>query len=278
MPDPSIAELLQGLGSQEPQPAWDSFLEVHSTLISQVVHWFGRDTDEAGDCFLYVCEQLRRNQFRRLRRFKSDGRASFPTWLRAVVRNLCLDWYRRRRGRYRVFQSVARLSDLDQQVFRYVCEKGLSIEECTEALRPAFATVSSEQIETSLEHLRNTLGPHQMRLLNVRRNRTHLIDADGSDPPGGRELEDPSADPEVQAALREGLDSVQRALAWLPAGDRLLLLLRFEQELTLAQVARMLSLQDAQAADRRIRGALVKIREYLGVTKEAEEKAHARSV
>jgi RNA polymerase sigma factor (sigma-70 family) len=243
-----------------------------------VVRWFGRDTDEAGDCFLYVCEQLRRNQFRRLRRFKPDGRASFPTWLRAVVRNLCLDWYRRRHGRYRVFQSVARLSDLDQQVFRHICERGLSVEECTETLRPAFATVSSEQIETSLEHLRNTLGPHQMRLLNVRRSRTHLIDADGSAPPGGREVEDPAPDPEIQAALKEGLDKVQRALACLPDSDRLLLLLRFEQELTLAQVARMVSLQDAQAADRRIRGALAKIREHLGVTTETEEKAHARSV
>ena len=278
MPNPSITELLQGLGSQDPQPAWDSFLEVHSALISQVVRWFGRDTDEAGDCFLYVCEQLRRNQFRRLRRFHPEGRASFTTWLRAVVRNLCLDWYRSRRGRYRVFQSVARLSDLDQQVFLHVCDKGLSVEECTETLRPAFATVSLEQIETSLEHLRNTLGPHQMRLLNARRSRPHLVDADGSDRPGGREVEDPSPDPEVQAALREGLDSVQRALTRLPDSDRLLLLLRFEQELTLAQVAKLLSLRDAQAADRRIRGALVKIREYLGVTMEAEEKAHARSV
>jgi len=278
MPNPSIAELLQGLGSQDPQPAWDSFLEVHSALISQVVHWFGRDTDEAGDCFLYVCEQLRRNQFRRLRRFNPEGRASFPTWLRAVVRNLCLDWYRSRHGRYRVFQSVARLSELDQQVFRYVCEEGFSIEECTEALRPAFATVSSEQIETSLEHLRNTLGPHQMWLLNVRRSRPHLMNAGGGDPPDGREVEDPSPGPEVQAALREGLDSVQRALAWLPDRDRLLLLLRFEQELPLAQVARILSLQDAQTADRCIREALAKVREYLGVTTKAEEKAHARSV
>src|SRR5512135_1834446 len=110
MPDSSIAELLLGLGSRDPQPSWNSFLADYSALISQVVRWFGRDADEAGDCFLYVCEQLSRNRFHRLRCFHPEGRASFPTWLRAVVRNLCLDWYRRRHGRYRTFRSVAGLS------------------------------------------------------------------------------------------------------------------------------------------------------------------------
>ena len=276
MADSAIAELLQRLGSREPQPAWDSFLETYSALIYQVARSFEREADEAEDCFLFICEQLRRERFRRLRRFRPDGRASFPTWLRAVVRNLCLDWRRRRYGRYRVFRSVTRLSDFDQQVFRQVLELGLSAEECVEALNPKFAAVSLEQVEASLQRLRSTLSPHQSWLLDVRRSRWQQ--RSGGETPGSRELEDPSPDPEAQAVLKEDVDEVRRALARLAAQDRLLLLLRYEQELTLAEVARVLALKDAQTADRRIREALARLREHLGTGAGADGKVAVKSV
>jgi RNA polymerase sigma factor (sigma-70 family) len=278
MPDPGIAELLQALGSQEPQPAWNSFLQTFSVSICEVVRWFERDADDAEDCFLYVCEQLSRKQFRRLRRFDPHGRASFLTWLRAVVRNLCLDWHRSRFGRYRVFQSVARLSDLDQQVFRYVCEQGFSAEQCTEALNPRFSGISTEQVEHSLQRLRNTLAPREMEQLDARRRRALLMNSGGLGEAGCQEPIDPAPDPEIQVAVQEGWDDVQRALARLAAPDRLLLLLRFDQELTLAQVARVLGLKDPQTADRRIREVLARVREYLGVHPEAGGKRLAKSV
>jgi hypothetical protein len=89
--DPFIASMLSALSSAERQSAWCAFLDRYSSLIYHVVRSFDRDPDRSGNCFLFICEQLSANDFRRLRKFDLAGRASFSTWLCAVVRNLCLD-------------------------------------------------------------------------------------------------------------------------------------------------------------------------------------------
>lgn len=278
MSDSRIAELLGGLGSREPQPAWNSFLESYSGLISQVVRKFGRDDDESADSFLYVCEQLSRNQFHRLRRFNLDGPASFPTWLRSVVRNLCIDWHRQRFGRYRVFRSVTRLSDFDQGVFHLVFERALPLEECATELQGRFPNVSVEAVGTSLERLRNGLSPHQLWLVSSRKR---WVESLSEDPDGKRiapEIRDPSPDPEDQVAVQEELDQLHQAITKLPHSDRLILQLHYEQGLTLTQVARALSLKDENVAYRRIREALAKVRRLMGVALKVVEKAEVRSV
>jgi DNA-directed RNA polymerase specialized sigma24 family protein len=62
---------------------------------------------------------------------------------------------------------------------------------------------------------------------------------------------------------------VARALARLPSADRFMLRLRFEQDLTLDQVARLSGLPDAQTADRRLRKILDVLRQKIGKTKAA---------
>jgi len=51
------------------------------------------------DAYAYLLEQLRRDDFRRLRGYIPDGRTKFTTWLVVVARRLCLDHLRRRYGR-----------------------------------------------------------------------------------------------------------------------------------------------------------------------------------
>src|SRR5258706_12794353 len=101
--DEDPGRILRGLTSDEAQSAWSEFLQSYAALIYQVVGFFERDTDHAADCFLFVCEHLSNNRYRRLRAFRVDGPAKFTTWLRAVVRNLCLDWHRKEFGRQRIF-------------------------------------------------------------------------------------------------------------------------------------------------------------------------------
>ena len=100
-------QLLRDLASGNPTEAWDGFLAGYADLIFQVVSVLDRDPDNRSDSFLYVCEQLHKNDFRRLRQFKLDGRASFSTWLRAVVRNLYIDWRRQRFGRTRRLPTLS---------------------------------------------------------------------------------------------------------------------------------------------------------------------------
>jgi RNA polymerase sigma factor (sigma-70 family) len=174
---------------------------------------------------------------------------------------------------------VARLSDFDQEVFHLICRQGFSIEDCVVVMQQNFAEVSAEQIDASVQRLRNTLSPHQLWLLNTRRTRTTSLSADeeGSLTPV-REIQDTAPDPETRTALQESADGLHRALARLCNSDRLLLQLRFEQEMTLAEVAKMFSLKDAQTADRRIRDALARVRELLGVEAEVAGNAAAKSV
>jgi RNA polymerase sigma factor (sigma-70 family) len=95
MPRAPIEEILDRLGSPDNQEAWNDFLSEYSSQIYQVVSYLESNSEHAGDCFQFVCEQLIKDRSKRLRKFKGDGAASFSTWLRAVVRNLCIDWHRK---------------------------------------------------------------------------------------------------------------------------------------------------------------------------------------
>ena len=147
---------MERLGSREPWEAWTAFLESYSRAILQVVHTFEHEQDARSDCFLFVCERLSENQFRRLRRFQPRGVARFTTWLQVIVRNLCLDWRRKEYGRQRVFQSVARLAPLDQEVFREVLIRGLSPEDCFSRLRFTHAGLTREEVDRSLDRVRQS--------------------------------------------------------------------------------------------------------------------------
>ena len=118
MPDQSVEKILEQLRSGDPHEAWTEFLEEYSAVIFQVGWYFERDLDRASDCFQFACEKLSQDNFRRLLRFKPQGPAVFSTWLRAVVRNLCLDWHRKEFGRRRPLRSISRMSLFDQKVFK----------------------------------------------------------------------------------------------------------------------------------------------------------------
>jgi RNA polymerase sigma factor (sigma-70 family) len=260
--DRPVARLLEQLRTREPQAAWSQFLESYSALILQVVQLLERDDDQVAECFLYVCQALTRNRFRRLRRFNLRGPASFPTWLRAVVRNLCLDWYRREHGRPRSFQVIVRLSALDRAVFRCTYEQGLSLEQTYHSLRQGFPELVMAQVEESLERIQSSLTRRHHWLLSLRRRAVEPLSGDSpsNGQPSRAEIASPHPGPEALAALHEQQAALSRVLARLPAPDRLLIRLRFEQELTLEQVARLTGLGSAQKADYRIKGILERLR------------------
>jgi RNA polymerase sigma factor (sigma-70 family) len=254
-------DFLRQLRLSEPQEAWAKFLDTFSPLILQVVRLFEREDDAVADCFLFVCEQLSRNRFRRLQRFRTNGPARFSTWLCAVVRNLCMDWHRREFGRQRPFESIARLPAFDQELYRCLNEQNLPLEEAYLRLRPRFPEVTLEQVNESAARIQRALTPRQRWLLSVRHARVEQTQTGGStEDVAAFEIADLAADPESLANLAERRAALHRALAQLSKSDRLLIRLRFEREMTLEQVAHVLHLNDAYCADRRIKEALEKLR------------------
>lgn len=260
MDNQEIAELLRRLQGAGSQQAWEQFLETYSAVILQVVKLFERDPDHVSDCFLYVCEQLSKQGFRRLRRYHSGGPASFSTWLRAVVRHLCLDWHRREFGRERVYRSVERLSALEQEVFTCRYRRGLSAEEMLPNLQSRFPRLDRPAVEGALERIERVLTPRQRWLLAAESSDTvSLNDGPVAADPISTQVPDPSPNAESEAALSEQRAQLARALRKLPAPERVLLRLRFAEDLTLEQVGRITGLGDAQTVDRHIRKILSRL-------------------
>lgn len=261
MPHRAVEQILNRLTSQDAHPAWSDFLEEYSGTIFQVICHFEPDPDKASDCFQFVCEQLIKDRFRRLRKFKVDGAAKFPTWLRAIIRNLCIDWHRKNTGRPRPFKSISKLSAFDQQVFQLLYEKGVSAEEGLRLLVPVFPNVTEERLAESRQRIETGLTSQQRWLLNTRAARSHEVMFTSDMDDVGSNVADPRANPEAQAILRERYANLMRKLKRLSNEERLLVRLRFEQELTLEQIAKLLSLGNAQRVDRQLKQILLQLRE-----------------
>jgi RNA polymerase sigma factor (sigma-70 family) len=260
MPEDSFDDILEQLNTRDSEEAWALFLARYAAIILQVVKHFERDSDFVPDCFQYVCEQLSANSFRRLRKFQPLGPAMFSTWLRAVVRNLSLDWRRKRFGRRRFFSSISRLSIFDQEVFRHVYERQLSLADAFYSLRTIYPTLTRAQLEESSTRIHSSLTAKQTRLLAARQANAS---ANMGNTAAEMNVPDPSPNPETLALLEERATTLRQALGRLPPRERLLIRLRYEQDLTLEQIAKLLDLGNAQRAERQIKAVLVKLREEL---------------
>jgi RNA polymerase sigma factor (sigma-70 family) len=83
------------------EACWERFLSTHSKLLLHVARSFGDDHDAVMDRFTYLLEQLRRDDFRRLRAYAATDGTEFSTWLVVVAQRIYLDHYRNRYGRSR---------------------------------------------------------------------------------------------------------------------------------------------------------------------------------
>jgi RNA polymerase sigma factor (sigma-70 family) len=261
----SFEKMIERFGSKDPLPAWAEFLSCYSPIILQVVRLFERDADHISDCFVFVCEHLSAKDFRRLRRFRPEGQALFATWLRAVVRNLCVDWQRKEFGRERVFHSISKLPQLDQDVFSFMFLRSRSSEESFAALANKHPGLTTTQLEESAQRVRNSLSARQFWLLESRAPKFESLDNEEFPGSGqvSRSIPDRAPGPEQLFSSERLGKALNRALEQLPVRDRLMIKLRFSQGLGLREVAAALGLKDAQTADRQLRKILERLRKQL---------------
>ncbi len=265
MEDTPVALILERLGSKGFMQAWAGFLETYSPYILQTAKLFERDADPLADCFLFACEGLSEKGFRRLRAFKPGGSAQFTTWLRVVVRNLCMDWHRKEFGRHRVFQSIAKLGALEQEIFQCIYDQGLSQDESLNFLRVNYPSLKMAEIEAGMDRVRSALTDRQIWLAGARRRALLPLKRDPEGKPQNAitEVVDPAPSAESMLVMNEQRAALERALSRLSKPERLLIRLRFERGLTLQETASLMGLKDAQAVDRRQRDIIEKLRKEL---------------
>ena len=101
MPDPPpiVVTLLSARDVSRRDAAWSTFLEEYSPALLFVAREMATGQDEAMDHYTFVADQLRADDFRRLRAYASNGTAEFSTWLEVIAKRLCIDNHRRRVGR-----------------------------------------------------------------------------------------------------------------------------------------------------------------------------------
>jgi RNA polymerase sigma factor (sigma-70 family) len=261
MADHTVTDLLARLATPAAGAAWAEFLARYAPAMRSVVRRYELDPGRAEDCFEYACASLTDDGFRRLRQFQADGPARFATWLRAVVARLCVDWRRREQGRQRPPRSILRLPDLERHVYHCLYERGMSRHECLECLGPRFPGLTLDCVAAINARLFRTLTPRQRWQLGVRRGTASLDREDGRAADGSPVALEP--DPGTIVTDDEDLRRVRQALARLPPDERLLLRLRYEQELTLSEVARLTAQPDPFRAHRRIQAALAHLVESM---------------
>lgn len=266
MDDEAISELLQQLSSGRVDGAWNEFCERHSPMFRRVIRLHGVGHHHAEECLDYVCGALSDDGFRRLHRFRPDGPARFRTWLAAVVANLCMDWRRKESGRARAPRCVTRLPELDQQVYRCIYLQGMSRAQCVATLAPQFPELTDAVASEINARLFALLTPQQRWQLSARphaRNPAVGGDTPVDDDPAGQ-VAAPGPGPDDLAADAQQRRRLQEALAKLPSRQRLLLRLRYEQDLTLNEVARLTGQPDPFRANRQIQAALEALASLMG--------------
>jgi len=267
----TIANLLRRLSSADAGAAWVEFLELHAPLIISTASQFEYEQDRVHECFLYVCEQLNDAGFRRLLKFDTTGTATFRTWLGSVVFNLCVDWHRREYGRATLLPAISALPAFDQSVYRMVIEQGMDKETCFQALRADFPDLTRELIARAVARVWSLLTPRQRWQIGVRnRGRRQVY---GSARQESLEwLPDPAPGPDLEAEKRQQLESLQEAMSGLPARQRLLLRLRFQEGLTLKKIAQLKFHGDVNVTWRHIQAATEALFQHFRQASAAEER------
>ena len=102
-----LHRLLHAGDDESRQRAWQSFVDKHSGLLLHTARTLWSDYDVTMDHYTFILEQLRADDFRRLRAYTAQGETKFSTWLVVVARRLCVDYDRVRYGRRRSSPETA---------------------------------------------------------------------------------------------------------------------------------------------------------------------------
>lgn len=265
MEEEGVKDLLQRLSGNHADGAWREFLARYSPLLMQVVRRFEIGEMQATDCFVHVCGALSDDGFRRLRAFRSDGAARFDTWLKTVASNLCVDWRRKLRGRIRPLCAVNRLPELEQRAYQCLYMQGMDRTESLHILQARFPDLTEQRLSEINARLFSELTQRQRWQAGVRKASMVSLDAAASPDDESPEpyLVEPGPGPDGQAEADEERRLVEAAMQQLPSQQRLLIRMRFEQNLTLAEIARLTGQSDTNRVYRQLEAAIVALRKFV---------------
>jgi DNA-directed RNA polymerase specialized sigma24 family protein len=261
----SDTELLT-LFHRDPQRAWELFIARYADVLFSYLNDLGFNYDQAMDRFVYICEKLSEQDFRRLKMIRYAGsRGDLTPWLRKVAKHLCINWAWSAEGRRRLFKPVARLSERDQHVFQLYFWKGMSPSEIHERLRHDQAEIDLIEVLDCLERIFAVLSHKNLwRLMSNLARRRDAISIDEVDEDTGARLElaDARPNPEEMLIQKEAEERMDRALESLSPREQLIIRFRYEEGTAIKEIAEMLHLGEREVKGS-LKAGLVRLRRAL---------------
>jgi RNA polymerase sigma factor for flagellar operon FliA len=203
----------------------------HLDLINQIVRTVGRRRHLSGaereDFASFVHLRLIEDDYAILRKFQN--RSSLWTYLAAVIERLSLDFCTEKWGRWRPSAMAERLGPLAVILERLVTRDSHTVEEAIEIVRTHHdAALTYEQLRAMWDRL-----PSRTRITEVGEEAAEALSSDDT------------AEANVEDAdRRAGVERLQRVLhaafAQIAAQDRVLIALRFDQDLSIVEIAQLM--------------------------------------
>ncbi|MCK5516913.1 MAG: sigma-70 family RNA polymerase sigma factor [Desulfobulbaceae bacterium] len=235
----------------------------HWPLINRLAGRRFVDTNLAEEAALFVLNKLRDNNCRRLRGFR--GRSKVSTFISSVTVRLLEDFSRHKFGRGRPPQWISDLGGIWVTLFQFLCLQRLNLTDAVEAMKSRVAGTKKEQVEekalTILELVVNC-GQHQR--LEVSFNDTGEDQLNDQDELTGHHstpeetllknertvLFDLLFKEQVEGrnctAAAHSFTSLLQQPIRLSAQERILLKLRFQDEISVSRIGRMLKMNSNQ--------------------------------
>jgi RNA polymerase sigma factor (sigma-70 family) len=218
---------------------------------------FSAENDQ-NECYVFVIDSLKADNFKRLRAFK--GKSKLNTYLYSLINSLVIDFRRKQYGRRRTPASVAKLGKWAEAVYRFVCWQKFTFDDAYDFLRvDGLFTGSYIEFIKETEPIRKAPcreNPAFHSIDETRESSLKNINDDGSNP----------LEFLIQRLDRErrinALKVIREATAELSETDQLLVRLVYGSDKSVPAAARVIGLPASTAA-KRLKSLLTKYREKL---------------
>ncbi len=255
-------------------------IAVHWPLINRLAGRRFVNSNLAEEAALFVLDKLRENNCRRLRSF--SGRSKLSTFISSVTVRLLEDFSREKFGRGRPPKWISDLGGIWVTLYQLLCLQRLNLTDAVEAMKSRVAAAKKNLVEekalTILERVVNC-GQHQGLEVSLNDDSDGKVSnqenlAGQQNTPEKLLLENErtllfdllfrerQAENDALSSAEHSFISMLKAPIQLSSQERLLLKLRFQDELSVSRIGRMLNM-NANQIHGKMRRLLKRLRDDL---------------
>jgi RNA polymerase sigma factor (sigma-70 family) len=235
----------------DPQELLERNVELIDRVVGRACRRVGVPVDEVDDMASMVKLALVENDYAILRRY--EGRSSLATYLAVVVERLLSDIRARTHGRWRPSAQAQRLGQRAMLIEDIVGRQQRSIDEALPILRKLDASITRGEIAAIASRLpRRSPRPREVQ----------LPDEEAMPFAASERADTALLDSQLRALSERAGTLLRDTIAAWPAEDRMLVRLRFESSLKIADISRLMHVPQ-RPLYRRLESLLAKLRERL---------------